>query len=123
MDENKNKDLDDIAASYVDGVFLVAWHGDQVIGTGAFKPRPGGQIEIVRMSVRRDWRRRGVGRQILDALCCRAVRAGYRVAILETTATWQGVIDFYRAYGFAITHYTNGDVWFRMPLLPDQLNC
>ncbi len=116
LDEGKNPDLDDIATAYANGLFLVAWMDDEIIGTGAFKPHSATQVEIVRMSVKKDLRRRGIGRQILDELCQRAAQAGYAEVILETTETWQDVIDFYLRYGFKITHYLNGDIYFKMIL-------
>ena len=116
LDENKNPDLDDIAAAYADGVFLVAWQNQEIVGTGAFRPLSDDTVEIVRMSVKRENRRQGIGRAILAALCRAAYRRGYRRAILETTARWHGVIAFYQAFGFEITHYTSDDVYFALNL-------
>lgn len=116
IDESKNPDLDDIATTYADGTFLVVWRDNEIIGTGAFKPHSATQVEIVRMSVKKDLRRQGIGRKILDELLRRASQAGYKEVILETTETWQDVIDFYLSYGFEITHHQDGDVWFRKDL-------
>lgn len=116
LDESKNPDLDDIGTSYADGTFLVAWLDDEIIGTGAFKPHSARQVEIVRMSIKKELRRQGIGRQMLDELLRRATQAGYAEVILETTETWQDVIDFYLDYGFTITHYLDGDVYFKMRL-------
>ncbi len=116
LDEDKNPDLDDIATTYADGIFLVAWQNNEIIGTGAFKPHSEKQVEIRRMSVKKELRRRGIGRQILDDLLRRAADAGYEEVILETTETWQNVIDFYLDYGFEITHHQAGNVWFRKAL-------
>jgi putative acetyltransferase len=116
LDESLNPDLDDIATSYADGGFLVAWRDGEIIGTGAFVPRSEKQVEIVRMSVKKDLRKQGIGRQILDELLRRASQAGYKEVILETTETWDDVIAFYLNYGFEITHYQDGDVYFRKDL-------
>ena len=116
LDEGKNPDLDDIASAYVDGIFLLAWLEDKLIGTGALKPHSSTQVEIVRMSVEKALRRQGIGRKILTELCQCAAQAGYDEVILETTETWQDVIDFYLDYGFEITHYQDGDVYFKMSL-------
>ena len=116
LDESKNPDLDNIALSYADATFLAAWLNDEIIGTGAFIPRSKSQVEIVRMSVKKDLRRQGIGQQILAELCKRASQDGYEEVILETTATWQDVIDFYLQYGFEITHYEGGDVYFKLKL-------
>jgi GNAT superfamily N-acetyltransferase len=116
LDENKNPDLNDISASYTKGTFLVAWADSEIVGTGAFVPRSSETIEIVRMSVAKQSRRQGIGQQILGKLCCQAYQEGYRQAILETTSTWQSTIAFYEAFGFQITHFTEGDVYFELDL-------
>lgn len=116
LDPTRNPDLDDIADSYANAVFLVAWLEDRIIGTGALLPREGGVAEIVRMSVARDFRRLGVGRRILNALCTHARRLGCKQVVLETTATWTEVIEFYLRYGFRITHTRDGDVYFSLDL-------
>ncbi len=116
LDESKNPDLENIALSYAEATFLVAWLDDEIIGTGAFIPRSESQVEIVRMSVQKELRRQGIGQQILSELCKRAAQDGYKEVILETTETWQDVIDFYLQYGFEITHYADDDVYFNFDL-------
>ena len=69
IDESKNPDLKDIAVFYQDGVFLVAWLDDEIIGTGAFLPRSPETVEVVRMSVARDLRSQGIGGKLLKELC------------------------------------------------------
>jgi len=104
-----NPDLDDIAVRYADDVFLVALENDQIIGCGALVKKDKITGEIVRMSVERSLRSRGIGRQILAALCDQARRAGFRRVVLETTATWQRVRSFYEASGFSYTHFIDDE--------------
>ena len=87
LDENKNHDLNNISMSYAKDIFLVAWKNDKIVGTGAFLPRSEDTVEVVRMSVQRYLRRRGIGGRILTELCKRAYRRGYKRLILETTET------------------------------------
>ncbi len=116
LDPTLNSDLNDISASYADAVFLVAWHEERIVGTGALAPRDAGTAEIVRMSVADDMRRAGIGTQVLCALIDHAKASGYRKLILETTETWVEVIAFYERFGFKITHYQDGDVYFALEL-------
>ncbi len=116
LDEGKNPDLNDIASSYADAVFLVAWQDGEIVGTGAFRPVSGETVEIVRMSVKQGKRRQGIGSEILAELCWRAYRQGYKRAILETTASWEEVVVFYQAFGFEVTHQVAGDLYFAMDL-------
>ncbi len=116
LDPALNRDLDDIAATYASALFLVARRDGAIVGAGALIPRAEGIAEIVRMSVATSARRGGVGSQILRALCEYAQTAGCRRVVLETTATWREVIAFYQRFGFQITHYCDGDVYFALTL-------
>ena len=116
LDESKNPDLNDIATSYADATFLIAWLDDEIIGTGAFILRSEKQVEIVRMSVAKEKRRQGIGQKILSELCRTASEKGYEEVVLETTDTWLDVVAFYQQYGFEITHYLDGDVYFSLNL-------
>lgn len=115
LDPTLNPDLEDIAHSYAQAVFLVARQAGQVVGTGALLPR-GECGEIVRMSVARALRRRGLGGRILRQLLDQARAAGMRQVVLETTETWDEVIAFYLRYGFRVTHHQAGDVYFALDL-------
>lgn len=116
LDLSLNPDLNDIAVSYADGVFLVAYEGEQLVGTGALVPEGDGNGRIVRMSVAHSLRRRGIGRCLLEALLRRGRKIGYQAIVLETTETWEDAIGFYQQYGFETTHHANGDRHFRLNL-------
>jgi GNAT superfamily N-acetyltransferase len=124
IDPACNPDLEDISASYPGASFMVARIDGRLVCTGALVPRGEEAAEVVRMSVAPDLRRQGIGRQMLSRLVEQARRRGFRRVYLETTAHWQEVIDFYLDYGFTITHYQEGDVYFNLdlsPALDDQL--
>ena len=112
LDPTKNHDLDDISKTYAKATFLVARHEGEIIGCGALFPRSAQHADIVRMSVKKEWRGQHVGKAILGALCDAARERCIRHIILETTATWADVIAFYQHNGFTITHYLADDVYF-----------
>ncbi len=120
LDPTLNPDLNDIATTYNDATFLVAvtqdGDTDRIIGTGALKPLNATTGEIVRMSVAQAWRRRGIGRHVLDALIADARVRGLSNIVLETTATWAGARAFYEDAGFRVTYFLDGDVYFTMDL-------
>lgn len=116
LDASKNPDLADIQTHYGQATFLIAWLDDRIVGTGALVPRSAEVAEIVRMSVAADMRRRGIGRAILQQLCASARQQGFGGLILETTAAWQEVIEFYQSFGFSITHFQADDVYFSLDL-------
>jgi GNAT superfamily N-acetyltransferase len=116
LDPGKNPDLNDIELSYSTGLFLVAMQDNKIIGTGAIVPISEKLAEIVRMSVLPQMRRTGVGKLILVRLCDYARLNGYERIILETTETWHEAIEFYKNFGFQITHHRGGDVYFSLDL-------
>jgi N-acetylglutamate synthase-like GNAT family acetyltransferase len=114
LDPSKNPDLDDIAKTYAGSTFLVARIDGKIAGCGALVPRSDGLGEIVRMSVTKSLRKHGIGRCILQALIGQARVQGMHEIILETTAAWQEVIEFYLRCGFHITHTQDGDVYLAL---------
>lgn len=118
IDEGRNPDLDDIAASYLDrgDLFLVAEIDGALAGTGALIAEGPGVGRLVRMSVAADCRRRGVGRALVAALVGAAKARGQTRLVLETNDDWADAIGLYFASGFAETHRANGDVHFARDL-------
>ncbi len=114
LDPTLNPDLDDIAASYAAGTFLVAHIDGELVGTGAIVPE-NGNGRIVRMSVAEEKRRQGIATVILNHLIQIAQENQYRQIVLETTSTWQDAISFYQRHGFTITHHADGDTHFIRP--------
>jgi ribosomal protein S18 acetylase RimI-like enzyme len=118
LDPNANPDLDEIAQTYRDAHFLLAWAGEALVGTGALIREGEGVGRIVRMSVARGFRRQGIGRRILAALLAAARARGYRQVALETTSTWEEAISFYRQHGFRVLGAQDGDTHFVLDLAP-----
>jgi putative acetyltransferase len=116
IDPSLNPDLNDIAATYSDGVFLVARLGHQLVGTGAYLLMEPGTVRIVRMSVAKAYRRMGIARSILNGLIAQARSAGIKRIVLETTVGWQDAIDFYLSCGFVPTEVKDGDQYFEYDL-------
>ena len=116
LDLTKNPDLDDIATAYSDAIFLTAWSGERLVGTGALVHEAEGIARIARMSVAADMRRRGVGKALLARLCEEAETAGYRQIVLETTSAWQDAIAFYTRFGFRVIGAWDGDTHFVLDL-------
>lgn len=112
LDEHLNPDLNDIAASYAAGVFLVGVVDGRVVATGALIPESETSGRIVRMSVDSKMRRQGYGRGLLQALLQIAKGKSYTQIVLETTSTWVDVIQFYERNGFQRTHEADGDTHF-----------
>ncbi|MRR29136.1 N-acetyltransferase [bacterium] len=76
LDPTLNPDLNDIAASYQEGLFLVAKQKKKIIGTGALLPLSEDIAEIMHMLVTSALRRSGLGSAILRILCEYAKKSG-----------------------------------------------
>jgi len=119
LDPTKNPDLDDIATVYAGTTFLLAWDGDELVGTGALIHEVAGAARIVRMSVAAARRRQGIGSLILRHLLAAARAAGYRQVTLETTSTWHDAIAFYQRHGFREIGAWDGDTHLLLDLGED----
>jgi predicted GNAT family N-acyltransferase len=85
-------ELDDLDASCV---HAVAFDVDgKAIGTGRLLP----DGHIGRMAVVKEWRRRGIGAEILEALIAEAQRRGHAEVLLSAQLQ---AAEFYRGHGFA----------------------
>jgi len=60
IDEEINTDLEDIATSYSSCRFILGFLDDVLVATGALIPESETSMRIVRMSVDREHRRRGI---------------------------------------------------------------
>ena len=63
------------------------------IGTGRLLP----DGHIGRMAVRKEWRRKGIGAKLLDALCAEAKKRGHAEVVLSAQLQ---AAEFYRGAGF-----------------------
>ena len=115
LDLTLNPDLNDIARSYQGETFLLALQGEEIVGCGALIKEEGkvGYGRIVRMSVKKENRRQGLGQLILKHLETAARQRQFHTILLETTETWTDVVAFYLANGYQITHHQDGDTHFQ----------
>lgn len=110
IDESRNPDLDDIKAHYVapGNVFVVAQIEDRLAGTGALITEDEYTGRLVRMSVRRETRRQGIGRLLVGHLLALARERGFTRVLVETNNDWEDAIGLYRRCGFV--EYDRDDV-------------
>lgn len=104
-----NPDVDDMWAAYVaTGGEVVVWdEGGDVVATGTLLPEPDGGGRIMRMSVARGWRRRGIGRRIVADLARRAEQRRLHTLRVSTDTPWVEAVALYEACGFEIVGRTD----------------
>ena len=115
--ESVNSDLLDFAKCYQQAVILVAKIDATVIGCGILMKESNAVGRIVRMTVRADYQRSGVGGNLMAALVRSAKLAGYLEVQLETTATWQSAVAFCSSCGFVPVKVENGDQHYRLVIV------
>jgi putative acetyltransferase len=82
------------------GAFVVAYVGAEAVGCGAIRRIDDGTAEIKRMYVAPEWRGRGVGRRLLEALEDEARRLAVGRVVLETGVRQTRALALYRDFGF-----------------------
>jgi ribosomal protein S18 acetylase RimI-like enzyme len=102
IDETLNPDLDDIAKHYLERghAVLVAMSGDKLVGTGALLREAERKGRLVRISVSKESRRRGIGRELVVRLLHVARQRRYRRILVETNHDWYDAIALYQSHGF-----------------------
>lgn len=112
IDETMNPDLDDIAAAYLahGHLVVVAESDGQIVGTGTLVTETRWTGRIVRMSVAKRVRGRGIGKQLVRHLLDAARARGFQRVQVETTQEWEDAIALYRACGFQTEGFRDGDI-------------
>ncbi|HLV99022.1 MAG TPA: GNAT family N-acetyltransferase [Ktedonobacterales bacterium] len=121
IDETCNPDIDDIFAHYLASgqTFLVAKMDGLLVGTGALLREDAQTGRIVRMSVARDLRRKGIAQALMARLMDAARERGFTRLVLETTVGWDDAIGFYQRCGFREYARADGETHMALDLVED----
>ena len=98
-------------------IFLIALINDTVVATGGIVWEKDDIARIVRMSVKKEYRREGYASMILKALEKKAFDKGYKIIVLETTKTWQEAISFYKRNNYKVTHIDTNNIHFKKSIV------
>jgi len=97
------------------GFSFGAYDGQQCVGLALAEPRSWNKsLWVWELHVAETHRRRGVGRQLVEALAEKARAVGLRTLVCETQNTNVPALRFYRSVGFQIegidlSYYSNDD--------------
>ncbi|GAA4922675.1 ribosomal protein S18-alanine N-acetyltransferase [Actinoplanes utahensis] len=80
--------------------YLVALDGDAVVGYAGLSVVDEYESWVQNIAVRRDAQRRGLGRELLEALLAEAARRGSRKTLLEVAVDNAPAQKLYATYGF-----------------------
>lgn len=119
IDHTLNPDVYDIEKAYLkDGsTFVVLEHDGEIVGTGGLQQTDKDDtVQIVRVSVHAEHRRKGIAKQIVFDLLKQAKNMGYKKMLVETTKTWIAPRTLYNSIGFKEIYETEEDVYMTLDL-------
>lgn len=80
--------------------FLVVRYQGRMVGCGAIKPWDQSTAEVKRVYVTPSFRRKGIGRLIMDGLEGKAIELGYKKMFLETADRQRDALEMYSRLGY-----------------------
>lgn len=100
--DRTESDLKNIESNYFghDGVFLIAEEDGQLIGVAGARRSNDSVLELVRLAVDKDWRGKGIARQLISTILSFANDLGYQNIIVEPARQYPGGMDFLMRFGF-----------------------
>jgi predicted N-acetyltransferase YhbS len=100
--DRTESDLKNIEANYFghDGVFLIAEEEGKLIGIAGARRSNDCVLELVRMAVDKDWRGKGIARQLISTVLSFANDLGYKQIVVEPARQYRGGMDFLMRFGF-----------------------
>lgn len=79
---------------------VLLWDGERSIGCAAFKEYDRERAEVKRVFLCREYRGKGLGRQLLETLEALARQKGYAYLILESGEPLTAAMKLYRSMGY-----------------------
>ncbi|MFC3745371.1 GNAT family N-acetyltransferase [Paenibacillus sp. GCM10012306] len=100
------------------GVAFGAFDGSKLVGFGVLahkvRGREHNQLQIDLMYVTREYRRRGIGRQIFAALSKAAIEKGAEYLYISSTET-ESAVKFYSSFGSSIASEVDEELFNKEP--------
>ncbi len=100
--QNFDEELNIINSMYGSptGCLLLVYDNELSIACAAYRKNGEDVCELKRMYIKSDYRRNGVGQEIMNILCTRAKLNGYKLMRLDTLDTMIPAIKLYSNNGF-----------------------
>ena len=93
-------DLGHIDQYYNEGIFLVAVFEGKIIGSLGGIPEKSKELRLKRMSIKKEFRRQGIAKQLLRRIERWACKKGFKEMILGTSDIQKNAIQFWINSGF-----------------------
>lgn len=106
--ENELADLENV---YQGGALLVAYEDDIPIGCGAVKKISEDACEMKRVFIKKKYRKKGYGYQLINEICGKASALGFKEIVLSTIPTVMSqAYAIYKSVGFIEKETSNETV-------------
>jgi ribosomal protein S18 acetylase RimI-like enzyme len=122
--QNFDKELANLPGKYAlpDGALLIAKSSGKVCGCVALRNFDDQVCEMKRLYVKPEFRKIGLGKDLVKRIISEAKKRGYKFMRLDTLATMQSAIKLYESFGFyEIPAYTfnpiSGAVYMELKIL------
>lgn len=94
------------------GRVLLARRGEEIVGMVMVELQGDGQCELLKLGVRKEHRRQGVGAALMEAALEAARQAGQTRVVLTTNHQLKDALRLYERFGFEYVEYF--DRWFQL---------
>ena len=95
-------DLGHIDQYYDKGIFLVAVYGNKIIGSLGGIPESNIELRLKRMSIKKEFRRKGIAKQLLRKIEKWAYKKGFEEMVLGTSEIQKDAVQFWKDSGFIL---------------------
>ena len=106
-------DLHDIQKTYQSddlSNFWIAFNGEELVGTVALLKKTKDLAYIKRMAVKKEYRKQGLGKQLLETLLHFAKDRGFKMVCAGTVEENPNAIRFYQQNGFTLCDHVPEDI-------------
>ena len=94
------------------GGVLLARRGEEIVGMVMVELQGDSQCELLKLGVRKEHRRQGVGAALMEAALDAARQAGQTRVVLTTNHQLKDALRLYERFGFEYVEYF--DKWFQL---------
>lgn len=94
------------------GRVLLARTGDEIVGMVMLELQGEGVCEALKFGVKEEYRRRGIGTALMEAVLQAARDAGQKTMVITSNHKLKDALRIYEKFGFAYVTYS--DKWFQL---------
>ena len=102
INESQESDLGHIDEYFKNGIFFVAEYKNEIVGSLGAIPETSYELRLKRMSVKKEYRRQGIAKNLLEKIEIWALNNNFNEIILGTSEIQKDAVRFWAASGFKL---------------------